>query len=141
MLLDDGEGGVPVQRTARVVAGLATGVLLLAGCASAHEPAVERVAATFEDPGADPAERCDLLAPATRAALEQDEAAPCAEAIEDLSLDGGAVRSVEIWGRDAQVRLADDTVFLAQFDGGWRVVAAVCTPQPEAPYECEVDGP
>ena len=130
-----------MQRISRVVSGLAIGVLLLAGCASAHEPAVERVATTFEDPGADPAERCDLLAPATRAAVEQDEGAPCVEAIEDLSLDGGSVRSVEVWGRDAQVRLEDDTVFLAEFDGGWRVVAAVCSPQADAPYECEVDGP
>jgi hypothetical protein len=41
----------------------------------------------------------------------------------------------------AQVRLDDDTVFLAAFPGGWRVVAAGCRPRGEAePYDCAVEG-
>jgi hypothetical protein len=33
-----------------------------------------------------------------------------------------------------------DTVFLARFDGGWRVMAADCSPRAEQPYECQVKG-
>ena len=33
-----------------------------------------------------------------------------------------------------------DTVFLAVFPGGWRVVAAGCTPHGDRPYDCVVQG-
>jgi len=111
--------------------------LLLGGCASAQEPAVERVATTFADPAGDPAARCDLLAPATRAELE--ESAPCTEAIVELPLDTGEVASVEVWGRDAQVRLAGDTLFLTETESGWKVTAAACRRHADAPYDCEVE--
>jgi hypothetical protein len=120
---------------------LAAGAVLLTGCSSAQEPDVERVAGTFEDPAGDSEERCDLLAPATRAAFEKSESAPCAEAIEDLPVQGGRVESVQIWGGDAQVKLGGDTVFLAETSAGWRITSAVCRPRGEAPYDCEVDGP
>ncbi len=48
---------------------------------------------------------------------------------------------VEIWGGEAQVRLSGDTVFLTETSAGWRVVAAACEAQLEAPYDCEVEGP
>jgi hypothetical protein len=115
--------------------------VLLAGCASSSEPEVEQAATTFEDPAADPEARCDLLAPATRTAFEHSESAPCAEAIQDLPLQGGRVESVEVWGGEAQVQLAGDTVFLTETSLGWRITAAVCRAQPEKPYQCEVDGP
>ncbi|UOY03802.1 hypothetical protein [Blastococcus sp. PRF04-17] len=115
--------------------------VLLAGCSSAERPAVEAVATTFEDPSADPEVRCDLLAPMTLAALEEQAGAPCEEAVEELPLRGGDVTAVEIWGGDAQVRLDGDTLFLTETRVGWRVVAAVCTPRPERPYDCEVEGP
>jgi hypothetical protein len=114
---------------------------VLAGCASAQAPDVEQVATTFEDPAGDPAARCDLLAPAVLAAFEKSEGAPCAEAIQDLPLHAGSVGSTEIWGGDAQVKVGDDTVFLTETNSGWRVTAAACTPQGEAPYDCEVEGP
>ena len=133
--------GVHRRRSHRVLTILAVGAALLTGCASSHEPEVERVATTFEDPSADPQERCDLLIPATRAALEQSGSALREEAIEDLPLEGGAVDSVEIWGGDAQVKLTGDTVFLSETSDGWRITSAACTPRAEAPYDCEVDGP
>ena len=43
-------------------------------------------------------------------------------------------------GQWARVRLSDDTVFLGMFAGGWRVVAAGCTPRGERPYDCTVAG-
>jgi hypothetical protein len=116
-------------------------VVLLTGCSSIQQPDVEQVATSFEDAGGDPEARCDLLAPATVAALEKDASAPCAEAIQQLPLPGGEVESVEIWGDGAQVALTDDTVFLAETHAGWRVTAAACRPNGEAPYDCEVEGP
>lgn len=132
---------VLVARYVRAPIALAAGAALLAGCSGAHEPEVEQVAATFEDPSGDPEARCDLLAAATRVTFEETESAPCSEAIQDLPLQGGEVVSVEIWGGDAQVKLAGDTVFLTETSAGWRITAAACRPQEDAPYECEVDGP
>jgi hypothetical protein len=136
-------GGVVVHVRPRPAAAvvLAAGAVLLTGCSSASQPEVEQVASTFEDPSSDPGERCDLLAPATLAAFEQDESAPCTDAIQDLPLAGGGVESVEIWGGDAQVTLSGDTVFLTETSAGWRITAAACAPRAEAPYDCEVEGP
>ena len=114
---------------------------LLAGCASTQQPEVEKVASTFDDPSADAEARCDLLAPATLAAFEKDQTAPCSDAVQQLSLDGGAVTSVEVWGGDAQVRMGGDTLFLTETRAGWRVAAAGCTSRGDAPYDCEVEGP
>ena len=129
-----------MHRRDRIRAGLAAAVLAgltLSGCASEEEPEVEQVATAFEDPSGDAEARCALLAPETLAALEESE--PCVEAIEQLSLEGGEVRSVEVWGRDAQVRLAGDTLFLTRTHAGWRIVAAACQPNGEGPYDCEVE--
>jgi hypothetical protein len=128
----------PMRRAAVV---LAAGAALLAGCSSAAEPEVERVASTFADPAGDPAERCDQLAPATLAMFEQDMSAPCTDAVQDLPLFGGSVESIEVWGGNAQVKLSGDTVFLTETTAGWRITSAACSPRAEEPYDCEVDGP
>jgi hypothetical protein len=96
-------------------------------------------ATRFTDPSSDPEARCDLLTPASLASFEQSEAAPCAEAINQLPLDSGSVRSVEIWGGEAQVRLTGDTLFLTETHSGWRVTAAGCRMHADAPYDCEVE--
>jgi hypothetical protein len=129
-----------ISRRAALVAA-AGAVLLLTGCASVDQPAVQRVATTFEDTSGDPQARCDLLVPATLAALEQDRSKPCAEAITDVPLQGGTVQGVQIWGGDAQVRVDGDTVFLSRTSAGWKVAAAGCTPREQAPYDCDVEGP
>ena len=127
----------------RVVASLvgAGALVLLTGCTAASEDDVRAVAAAFEDPGGDPEQRCDLLAPATRTAWEGDAAAPCTDAIADLPLSGGEITSVAVWGDDAQVRIGGDVVFLSGAGGDWRVTAAACEPRGELPYDCEVEGP
>jgi hypothetical protein len=130
-----------VDRVRRLALAAVALTALVTGCAGSRAPEVERVVGTFEDPSADPEERCDLLVPATRAAFEQTRGAPCTDAIQDLALEGGSVESVEIWGGDAQVKLTGDTVFLAETSAGWRISSAACRPQAEAPYDCEVDGP
>ena len=79
----------------------------------------------------------------TAHALEQIEKQlrkPCAEGIGELPLEGGDGEHVEVWGGNAQVRLSGDTVFLTRTATGWRIAAAVCSAQPEGPYDCEVQG-
>jgi hypothetical protein len=64
----------------------------------------------------------------------------CADALRELGLGpGGPATSVSVWGDDAQVRLAGDTLFLHRFTDGWRVKAAGCRPVRDLPYTCEVD--
>jgi hypothetical protein len=109
----------------------------IAGCASLQQPDVERVAATFMQSGA--VDRCALLAPATVAALEHDESAPCGDALAQLDLPDGQVVSSAVWGDNAQVRSTADTLFLTRTEAGWKVAAAGCTPRSDAPYLCRLE--
>jgi hypothetical protein len=88
-----------------------------------------------------PQRACELLAPQTLEDLEDAEG-PCATSLpEQVDGPGGEVRSAEVYGKDAIVRVASDTIFLARFREGWRVTAAGCTrPQPGRPYDCTVKG-
>ncbi|MEV4344650.1 hypothetical protein AB0J83_09260 [Actinoplanes sp. NPDC049596] len=82
---------------------------------------------------------CAVLAPATVKTVAEDE--PCPEAILGKSLPKpGTVVETSVYGQWAQVKLDDDTIFLAAFPEGWRVVAAGCTPQASRPYDCTVEG-
>jgi hypothetical protein len=56
-------------------------------------------------------------------------------------MPGGDVVSTAVWGDDAQVRLANDTVFLSRGTGGWVVTGAACRSQGDAPYLCQVSTP
>src|SRR4051794_17515926 len=107
-----------LRRRAALLVG-ACALLVLTGCSSLQQSDVQRVATTFEDTSADPEARCDLLVPATRAALEKQEGSACAEAIDSVQLPGGGVQAVEVWGGQAQVRLDGDTLFLDETSSGW----------------------
>jgi hypothetical protein len=123
---------------ARVAAAVAA-TLLLTGCGGLSDEEVREVAADFAAGGAE--ERCELLAPATLAALVQRESSTCAEAIEQVPLGSGEVTEVQVWGEEAQAKLSDDTFFLTRTSSGWRVMAAACTHQgQEKPYDCQVEG-
>ena len=128
---------VPRRSGALLAAGALA--LLVSGCSSAERPEVERVASQFEDSSEDPQARCDLLTPQALEQLEEQLGKSCADGIGDVPLEGGDVERVEVWGGVAQVRMSGDTVFLSKTQAGWRVAAAVCTPQPEGPYDCEVE--
>ncbi|MEU6945165.1 hypothetical protein ABZ957_08000 [Streptomyces sp. NPDC046316] len=76
---------------------------------------------------------CGLPAPRTREQLPEDEKQRCSQALRGQQLPPGAPRgAVEVYGRQAAVRAGvsgGETLFLSQFTGGWKVVAAGCTPQ------------
>jgi len=117
--------------------------LSLSGCAATggRENAAAAAALRLLDAVAagDGAAACATLAPDTLREVAEDE--PCEQAILDADLpEPGPVEKSAVYGQWAQVRLAADTEFLAVFPGGWRVVAAGCTPRGDRPYDCSVQG-
>jgi uncharacterized protein YceK len=132
--------------TRRLPAILVTSaVLVLAGCGTVRdrEDAAAAVAVRLLSAvqAKDGAAACAVLAPDTSSELEQSAGKSCAEAILDQDLPGpGPVTGSDVYGQWAQVRLTGDTVFLAVFPDGWRVVAAGCAPREERPYDCALQG-
>ena len=119
--------------------------LWLAGCGSVGErgDAAADVALSLlrAVQSQDGATACATLAPKTLEDLEESAGEPCDRAVLDADLPSpGTVTGTDVYGQWAQIRLSDDTLFLAVFPGGWRVVAAGCTPQGDEPYNCTVQG-
>ncbi|WP_051838113.1 hypothetical protein [Streptomyces sp. NRRL F-2580] len=118
--------------------------LAASGCAPVGEraEAAETAAQRFERAlmAADDVRVCDALAPATREELEAE--APCGPSLAALRLPAAAGRAerVDVYGSQALVVFAQDSVFLASFPDGWRVTAAGCTPRTGRPYHCELKG-
>lgn len=117
--------------------------MLLAGCgAPAGTGEVTAVARQWlaAAEARDAARLCQLLTPAAAGSAASGDRS-CEQAIGELDLaGGGAVDRVELWSDRAQVRAGGDTLFLVRLTGGWRVGAAGCTPRPDRPYDCEVEG-
>lgn len=127
--------------------GLLTIAVVLALCAGcggdAEDAGPARAAKAFEDAvGADKgAAACALLAPETRSELEQSAGKKCAAAILDEDLpEPDAFESASAFGTMAIVRFAADTLFVSEFDGRWRVLAAGCSPVPHTAYDCAIQG-
>ena len=113
------------------------------GCASGQDDDVRATAHDFYAAVAehDGTTACSLLAPATRAELEQSSAKPCVKALLDEDLPSvDETLDVQSYGTMARVRFDGEVVFMARFPTGWRVMAAACTPQPAGPYDCKVKG-
>jgi hypothetical protein len=135
-------GMTPVVRTTVVATTLAAGTLI-GGCAADNGRQVLDVARAFYEAHAERNGQaaCALLAPATVQEIEQSTGSPCEVAVLEEELpDAGDAAGIDVWGNQAQVRFAGDTAFLAEFPGGWKVIAAACQAQPEQPYECRVTG-
>jgi hypothetical protein len=133
----------PMKAISAVVASalLAT----VAGCASvgdretAASAAAVRLLTAVQSKDGQTA--CAGLAPDTAAEIVQYAGEACPQAILDEDLPApGVVTSAVVYGQWAQVRTSTDTLFLAVFPGGWRVIAAGCTPRNERPYDCVVQG-
>jgi hypothetical protein len=120
----------------------AAAVLMLTGCSQGMaSPAgvAEDFAAALDEN--DFGGACELLTPAAVSELESTTGQPCDTALESLEVPaGGAVVSVEAWGRAAIAEMEQDTLFLARTGESWAVRAAGCTPAPDAPFDCAVTG-
>jgi hypothetical protein len=116
--------------------------LLLTACTSLQEPARTAAAGFYAAVSASQWGRaCGYLAPETRSELEQSAGSACPKALAEEKLsDPGPVVKLSGAGTMAQVRFRADTVFMAEFRHGWKVMAAVCTPRPGRPYDCQIQG-
>jgi hypothetical protein len=86
---------------------------------------------------------CRELSAETARTLEQQEQAPCDQAILDLDLPRDAPRGVAtVYLLSASVDLRGGAVtFLDEEPAGWKVAAAGCLPtEPGHPYDCELEG-
>jgi hypothetical protein len=122
--------------------GAALAALCCTGCGDGGADKPRSVAASFENAlgAGDGDAACALLAPATLSELEQSSGSPCARAILDQDLPSASSPPDAVaYGSMAQVRYAEETLFLSQFDGDWRVLAAGCTPA-HARFDCTVRG-
>jgi hypothetical protein len=134
--------GRRVRTTAAMLIVLAAPAVLT-GCQSEDGGDARGVALAFERAvvGSDWAVACRLLAPATKSEVEQAAGKRCARALREEDLPAArSLDHVEEYGTMAQVRFAADTLFLAEFRGGWKVMAAGCSPVPGRPYDCIVKG-
>jgi hypothetical protein len=127
----------------RYAAGLAclVGLAACSGQGTAQAGAAGSVAEDFvRARTSDPQAACALLAPRTLEEVTAEE--PCTEAVsQDAPTRSDQAPRVEVYGKDAIARFSGETVFLALFDTGWKVIAAACQPRAEGrPYDCSVSG-
>ncbi|MFE9928482.1 hypothetical protein [Streptomyces sp. NPDC005533] len=131
------------RATTAVVALSVAAVLSGCGAAAPRLEGARQAGVAFEQAlaDADYARACALLAPQTRQQLEENREKPCGPALQGQELPvADQVRGTQVYGRQALVRLRNDTLFLSQFDDGWKVVAADCALQGEQPYRCSLKG-
>ncbi|MEV0448447.1 hypothetical protein [Streptomyces sp. NPDC050600] len=136
--------GRAARRTAAALA-VAAAAVLSSGCGAdaARVDGARRAASAFEASlaRADYAGACALLAPETRRQLEDDTGRRCGPALAgEKPPAAGTVRGTQVYGRQALLTLERDTLFLSQFDDGWKVAAAGCARESGRPYRCSLKG-
>jgi hypothetical protein len=118
--------------------------IALAGCSSSADGDAQQAADEFYAAveARDGAAACALLSPTTREELEQSAGSPCDKALLEEKLPSVTeAEQVKVYDTMAQVRYAEDTVFLTRIADSWRVLAVSCTRRPgEQPYDCQVKG-
>lgn len=120
-------------------------MILLSGCsslgpdASAAGDAAQAFFAAVR--GGDGVAACNLLIEDVQTELEQTADSPCSTAILEQDLPSAQeVTEVLAYGRNAQVVMDSDVLFLSVADGGWKIIAAGCQPRAKAPYDCALTG-
>jgi hypothetical protein len=126
-----------------VAAAALVALLALSACA----PAGKEAAAAAEEfhqavDAGQMSEACSLLQPATREETARTGGAgSCENQLQRKRLpNAGKILHTERYGRNALVEFEKDTVFLTASEAGWKITAAGCTPEGDAPYMCEVGG-
>lgn len=135
-------GPMPSARRSLLTGAAVATLILTTGCGS-EAPAATSVATKFVHAldNSDPTVACSYLAPETKSDLQSSAKKPCRSAITEEGLpSAGAVRASKTFGTMAQVRFSSDTLFLARFKSGWKVMAAGCKPLPGQPYDCQLKG-
>ena len=135
-------GPMPIASRSVLAGGAVAMLVLTAGCGS-QQPTATLVATKFVGAlgHSDPSVACGYLAPQTKSDLESSAGKSCPTALTEEDLpSAGPVKDSETFGTMAQVRFSADTLFLARFKSGWKVMAAGCSPKPGQPYDCRLQG-
>ncbi|VXB76147.1 conserved exported hypothetical protein [Arthrobacter sp. 9AX] len=122
-------------------AGIAA-LMGVCGCAPEGTGAAD-AAQTFHQAvsASDWSSACSMLKSDTREKTAQEQESTCEDHLRSAHIqEPGAVTRTEIYGRGAFVEFENAAVFLANAEGGWKITAAGCTPNGDAPYTCEVGG-
>ncbi|AXB47265.1 hypothetical protein [Amycolatopsis albispora] len=128
------------MRWIKALGSVSVTAVLLAGCGSAAESAVRETAQRFLD--ADTTDACGLLSARAMEDLTQHGRQTCPDALTAARTPGGTVGEVLVWGSDAQAKAGAETLFLHEYEDGWRITGGGCQPSaPELPYRCLVGGP
>jgi hypothetical protein len=136
-------GMPPLPRWVRPALGFPLVLALVSGCSATDTDDARRAATAFTEALAagDGRRACELLSPPARDEVELTTGDRCEQGLlsEGLPATVGPT-AAEVWGDQAQVRTAEDTLFLSRYDSGWRVIAAGCKPRADRPYDCLVQG-
>ena len=123
--------------------GVTLAILLAGSCSGRAEErprAAQAVTRFYEAVGQqDGAGACEFLAPETLHEVEKSAKASCVEAITDVDLpELGQLIATDVYGNEARVLASGDTVFVSDFDGAWKIVAAGCATRGDLPHDCEI---
>jgi hypothetical protein len=124
-----------------LVAASTAVALAATGCASSSGRTQVSAAATSfvrAIEAADGPVACRMLTSDARRSASGATDTQCSDAILSITEQGEAVHGVQVWGDAAQVRIAQDVIFLRHISGSWQVSAAGCKPQRQGPYQCTV---
>lgn len=134
--------GPPVKPGTYLMAAAIAALMVLPGCAPEGTAAAD-AAREFHQAlsGSEWSAACALLQSDTRDKTAREQESSCEDHLRNLRIpEPGTVTRTEIYGRAALVEFENDAVFLAAAEGGWKITAAGCTPNGDAPYTCEVGG-
>jgi hypothetical protein len=134
--------GPSVKPGTYLLAAAIAALMVLTGCAPEGMAAAD-AAREFHQAlsGSEWSAACALLQSDTREKTAREQESSCEDHLRNLRIpEPGTVTRTEIYGRGALVEFENDAVFLAAAEGGWKITAAGCTPNGDAPYTCEVGG-